>query len=202
MSSRRLFEIDTGNIAPVAFAFECGLAVVAVAIGSLIDFSPLRTLNDLSVNQWREVLIGGVAAGPPFLFLIAMPRIRYQWARNLQAKVQQEILPMFAQAKRYELVAVSLAAGFSEELFFRGLLQDGLFQWNPTLTGAVISIAIAAIIFGGLHAVTRAYAVLATIMGAYLGILFWYTDSVLAAMFAHGTYDCLAFFWLMRNRRR
>ena len=55
------------------------------------------------------------------------------------------------------------------------------------------------LIFGVLHTVTRAYAVLATLMGLYLGGLLLVTDSLLVPMLVHAVYDAVAFLILVRG---
>ena len=56
-----------------------------------------------------------------------------------------------------------------------------------------------AILFGVLHAMTPSYAVLATGMGIYLGLVFVFTDNLLSAVVAHALYDFVALVWITRG---
>ncbi len=200
MRRSELSEIPPTNLAPVAFAFECGLAVATALVGWLLEISPYRALHS-PPNRWGSLaVIGVLGAVPPSLFLLAFLRTRAAWARALRQEIERRVLPLFALSRPSELVAVSLAAGVAEEFLFRGLIQDGIHQTYPGLVGAGVSMGVAALLFGLLHWVTVAYAVMATGMGIYLGVLFWVSDSLIVPILAHGIYDVVAFFWLLRGR--
>jgi membrane protease YdiL (CAAX protease family) len=59
---------------------------------------------------------------------------------------------------------------------------------------AVIFIAI---IFGALHALNAAYAILAAIMGAYFGWLYLATGNLAVPIIAHGVYDFVALVYVL-----
>ena len=60
------------------------------------------------------------------------------------------------------------------------------------MVGDWIAIVGVAILFGLLHAVNAAYAVLATLMGLYLGWLWMATGNLAVPIVAHAVYDFLA----------
>jgi membrane protease YdiL (CAAX protease family) len=57
------------------------------------------------------------------------------------------------------------------------------------------------VIFGLAHFVTPTYALLAGILGGYLGWLFTVSGNLLAPIIAHGLYDFLAFLVVARECR-
>ncbi len=99
-------------------------------------------------------------------------------------------------SSQWAIIAVSLLAGFGEELLFRGVIQAGLEQLTGTATGLVL----ASLIFGLLHAITPAYFILATIMGLYLGLLYQLTGNLLIPCLVHALYDWAAITWYLRGR--
>ena len=55
--------------------------------------------------------------------------------------------------------------------------------------------------FGLLHPITRAYAVIAALLGAYLGGLWLAGGNLLTPIVAHALYDFVALVYLLRLRR-
>jgi membrane protease YdiL (CAAX protease family) len=99
---------------------------------------------------------------------------------------------MFGGASFAQLAIVSLAAGFGEELLFRGLIQAGLSRWMGGLEGQITALVIASMLFGVCHWLNATYAALAVLAGAYFGGLLLLTDNILAPITAHAVYDFLA----------
>jgi membrane protease YdiL (CAAX protease family) len=91
---------------------------------------------------------------------------------------------------------LSAIAGISEEVLFRGVIQP----WMETAWGATAGLLASNAIFGLLHAVTPLYAILAGLVGVYLGLALDYGDqrNLLTPIFIHGVYDFLAFMVVMR----
>jgi len=65
-----------------------------------------------------------------------------------------------------------------------------------------LSLLLAAVLFGLLHFITPTYAVLAGLIGLYLGALWLATGNLLTPIVTHGTYDLLALVYLARVRGR
>jgi membrane protease YdiL (CAAX protease family) len=82
-------------------------------------------------------------------------------------------------------IALGLAAGFGEEMLFRGILQYQLGQ--QTSTG--LAVGLSSLIFGALHAVTPLYAALATLASVYFGALYLMTDNLAVPIACHAIYD-------------
>ena len=58
---------------------------------------------------------------------------------------------------------------------------------------------LASAVFGLFHLVTPTYALLATIVGVYLGVCFAVTDNLLTVIVAHALYDFVALVYLTRR---
>ena len=54
-------------------------------------------------------------------------------------------------------------------------------------------------LFGLMHFITPTYAVLATLMGAYLGLVWQWTGNLLAVVLMHALYDFLVLLYLLRG---
>ena len=86
------------------------------------------------------------------------------------------------------IVWVSLCAGISEEVLFRGGLQTLLSDH----LGIVPAIAIASALFAAVHLAKPPIAVLIFAIGIVFGIVFWATGSLLAVILGHALYDVFA----------
>jgi membrane protease YdiL (CAAX protease family) len=95
-----------------------------------------------------------------------------------------------------DLLGISVLAGLGEEMLFRGALQGSLQHY---LTSFWLALLISSLFFGLLHAITPTYALLAAGIGAYLGVVWHYTDNLLVVTVAHALYDFLALLYLMRG---
>jgi membrane protease YdiL (CAAX protease family) len=91
-------------------------------------------------------------------------------------------------------------AGFSEEVLFRGALQP----WLENVTGITNGLLISNLIFALVHAVTPLYALLAMLMGLYLGMSLDYDTerNLLTPIVIHSLYDFIAFIVILRNYRK
>jgi hypothetical protein len=86
-----------------------------------------------------------------------------------------------------------------EELLFRGVIYSGLSRINPWL--AVIASNVA---FGLLHALSRNYFLTTTAIGFAMHYLANATGerNLLAPIVAHGIYDFIAFYLLIREWKK
>jgi membrane protease YdiL (CAAX protease family) len=78
------------------------------------------------------------------------------------------------------LMGLGLAPGIAEELLCRGLVQRGLLE----RLGPVRAIGAGALLFGALH-LEPVHAAFAGVLGAYLGVVAWWSDSTRAAILCH-----------------
>ena len=124
------------------------------------------------------------------------------------------LAPLFRHCHVVELAAIALLAGVGEEMLFRGVLQPALAHWATgfvsrwagPLDAAVaanwLAAVVVAVAFGMAHAVNLSYAVLAGVIGLYLGWLWMASGGDLTLpVGAHAIYDFLALVYVARIRR-
>lgn len=171
----------------IALLAEGTVLLLAVLLALWLDINLLPSSNDLG----RDLAVGSLAAVLPaalFVLSLSPQASRISWIASLQ-KTLQTLQVVFSQARILDLVAISLIAGIAEEALFRGVIQ------------AQLGILPASIFFGLAHLITPAYAVMAAIMGIYIGILFQVFDSLLISMQLHFIYDLFALLYLRYHAR-
>jgi hypothetical protein len=186
--------IGRGRFVVAALVFEGALAVVGWALGRWFGVAALAGLEPTAPA------VGiGVLATVPLLGLLAVS-LRSAWGplAELRELVLAHLGPLVRDCSVLDLALIAAAAGFGEEVLFRGFLQVALTGWLPAW-GALV---VAAVLFGMVHALTRAYALIATLMGLYLGGLLLATDSLLVPVLVHGLYDLVALLVVRQLARR
>ncbi len=183
---------------------EGGLALLALAIGVLVNFSPIGTIELAyrAIPAHAAATLWGVAAALPMaIVLLVVETVPLRSIRALRQFVEQSIAPLFAGASLGDLAMISAMAGLGEEMLFRGLLQAGLASWLGHGGSDWIAIAVASVAFGLVHCVTWTYCVVATLVGAYLGCVFWMSGHLLVPIVAHALYDFLALVYFVKVKR-
>ena len=174
----------------VIIAGTAFLGVIAVAASFLLKTPLLENF----AWRWRDVLIGLVATLPLAAFLywfVKTSNPSFAAFRQSQIEFFAEIGFKFTMPR---IIIMALGAGVFEELLFRGVLQ----VWVDRYTPVIIAIILTNIFFGMLHWRTALYAVIAGVVGAYLGALFWLTGNLLAPIVTHAAYDLIAL-WYTRE---
>lgn len=171
-------------------ASEVALLAAALAIAWYLDISPFYRLR----LEAGAVLFGLLATVPMLLLLRWCLRTTWGPIRRLVATVEDHLRPYLRQATAGGIVLLSLTAGVAEEFLFRGVIQTGLESRVP----AAAAVVIAGLLFGMAHWLTLTYAVLAALIGAYLGAVYFLTDNLLVPIVAHSTYDAVALWVLAR----
>jgi membrane protease YdiL (CAAX protease family) len=173
----------------VAVVFEAALIPLALLLAVPVGLQP-----------WREfaaspgLLFAAVVATLPLIVALALvARVGARWLKDVEALVRPLIDSVFRGRGIVAVVVVSALAGLGEELLFRGVIQAGVSQ----AFGAWLGLVVASILFGLMHALSRAYFVLATLMGLYLGVLYQVTDNLLLPALVHGLYDAIAIGYLL-----
>ena len=170
----------------MAVLFEGSLIGIAAALGWWFDVDPLARL------AWDgRGLIWGLAATVPMIGLfLAANRFPFGPLRTIKQFLHAALGPSLVACRWYDLLLVALVAGIGEELLFRGVLQPLMGKlWSNVL-------------FGLLHFITLPYALLAGLIGGYLGWLLDQSENILAPIIAHGLYDFLAFLVVARECRK
>lgn len=112
---------------------------------------------------------------------------RHAFTRPVYEFLEGAIFPLVRQASLGELLLGAAMAGFSEELFFRGLLQPE------------IGLPAASLVFGLLHGPSRdlwPLAVWAAGAGALLGLVYSATGNLLLPTLVHAFYDAAALLYV------
>lgn len=112
---------------------------------------------------------------------------RVAFTRGVYEFLEGAIFPLVRQASFGELLLGAAMAGFSEELFFRGLLQPQ------------IGLPAASLVFGLLHGPSRSLwplAAWAVGAGALLGLVYSATSNLLFPTLVHALYDAAALLYV------
>ena len=171
------------KILSLAFVSEGVVYIIALLAAQYWKIS----LTPLTENIFQDILIGTIGALPPFaffLFTISDAADRVSFLRPLRKIVMVDIKAVFLNSRVSDLIMISFAAGFAEELLFRGVLQ------------ARFGIVIASIIFGLVHFISPLYVIITALMGLYIGAFFYFTESLLVPIQMHFIYDLGALVYL------
>ena len=171
-------------------AAEGALLLLALPLGRWWDAPPFGRLE----WSWGG-LAAGIAATAPLLVALRWGlTTRWPPAARFVRVVEERVAPLFAGARPADLLLLALLAGVAEEALFRGVIQEALQARLPTAP----AILLAALLFGVAHWINATYAVLATLVAVYLGILLDVSGNLLAPITAHALYDALALALLAR----
>jgi membrane protease YdiL (CAAX protease family) len=157
----------------------------------------LTPFEYLRLSGWG-LLWGVVATMPLILGLAWLQSTGRGPLRGLLDFVVEQIGPYLASLSAVDLALLAVVAGFSEEVLFRGVLQVGLTDWLSAAGALVVS----SVAFGLVHFASCTYAVLAGVMGLYLGGLFLAQDNLLAPIVTHALYDFVALLLVTRLYRQ
>lgn len=180
-------------IVGAALLFEGGLGLLAWILGWLFDQPPLSQIH----NNLPDVALAAAATVPLVVGLWLITRYPVGPLRALVELVEEVIAPLFRDCTIVELALIALVAGVGEEMLFRGIVQQALAdRLNPAA-----GIAVASLLFGLAHPITRTYVALAAIIGCYLGVLLLLTGNLLVPILVHGLYDFVALAYLVHRHR-
>jgi uncharacterized protein len=177
----------------LAVLVEGGLLAGASLLGWMMDHPPLRHF----AWTWQAVLWGVAATIPLALLFFLFLRWPIGPLKRIQHFSEEVIRPLLAPCSLLDLFGISALAGLGEEMLFRGVLQEMFSGW---FNNVYIGVIAASLLFGLMHFITFTYAVLAAIMGAYLGCVWLYADhNLLAVVITHALYDFAVLLWLLRG---
>jgi len=108
--------------------------------------------------------------------------------------VEERVAPLFVGSSAATVALVAALAGVGEEALFRGVIQTALLDRVP----AWAAVGLTAAAFGLAHALSVTYALLAALVGGYLGWLHLVSGNLLVPILAHGFYDFVALQILLR----
>ncbi|UOA07242.1 CPBP family intramembrane glutamic endopeptidase [Methylobacter sp. S3L5C] len=175
--------------------FEASLVLVAIILGWVADINPFQNIY-FSEAAITYGLIGTI---PLFLMFLALEKIQGGSVVKIRELLLDTLGPGLHRYRWTDLFLLAAIAGIAEELLFRGVIQP----WIEGAWGLTAGLVVSNVVFGLVHAVTPLYAVLAALVGFYLGLSLDYGGerNLLIPVIIHGFYDFLAFVALMRVYR-
>lgn len=175
-----------------AIVTEGALLVVALIACRLFDQPVSASLS------WLDLALSIFVTGALLLLFVILLRASAAPFRRIRDILERVLLPLMRNCHWLELAAISIAAGVGEEWLFRGFLQGEL----ASHLGGVPAIVLASIVFGFCHYITRTYFILATVLGAIFGWLYFATNNLLTVIVIHSLYDFIALLILQRDYRK
>jgi hypothetical protein len=160
-------------LAPLAFG---AADILAIDLLALLNFSP------------ETAALGVVATVPMLALLHWFMAAKHEKIERFRASQIEYFAQIGFRFTPLRIVLISLAAGIGEELLFRGVFQTLADRHMSSIAAIIATNAV----FGLLHARSLAYALIAGLVGAYLGALFRLTASLAVPMIAHALYDVAA----------
>lgn len=176
-------EYPRKKIMALAVIMEGLALLLAVFLAWYFEIS----LMPLSEDYFRDIVMGTAGALVPFLFFLFLMSERagkFALFGSLRKIVTTGVKEIFSNAKLIDLIVISLIAGISEEILFRGVLQ------------VKYGIVAASIVFGLAHCISPAYVITAAIMGFYIGAFYYFSNSLLVPVQIHFIYDLGALIYL------
>jgi uncharacterized protein len=174
-----------------------GAMAIAAALLAVFWNQPL-----FKALQWSpsDLFAGVIAAVPPLALFGWMLNSPSPFLSRLRQVLDESIRPLFQDWSLLQMATISIIAGFSEELLFRGTLH---FKFADSL-GPVWAAMITNILFGSCHLMTLQYGIATALAGLYFSALLWVTGNLLVPMTAHAAYDffALAYFLKLHDCRQ
>ena len=171
-----------------AILVEGGLAVIALAVGLGIGIN-YQEYCQFDGGTLCSITWGLLPLVAGYFVLQALPIAGLQRIDRLVRELFQQHMGHLAL---WQLALIAALAGIGEELFFRGMLQQGL----AFFVDVWLAVLISSLIFGLAHAATPTYFFLAFIISLYLGFLFVHTDNLLVPIAVHALYDFAVFLYI------
>ena len=175
--------------------FEATLTLLAILLGWLGNVDPF-----INLYFDEQALANGIMLTLPLVLMFYyMQQLQYSPLRKIRNLLLETLGSRLYRCHWTDLLVLSAIAGFSEEVLFRGALQP----WLEDAFGLTIGLLLSNVVFALVHAVTPLYAILAMLMGLYLGISLDYSGErqLLTPIVIHGFYDFIAFIAILRDYR-
>ena len=152
--------------------------------------------GDLGAYDLGTAALGAFYGCVLFVLMMALSRylIRYSESfRDLTWMLSQ----LFGQFTWPMIILVSIMAGVSEELLFRGVIQN----WLMSFTSPWVAIVLSSLLFALMHFYNRLYFLITFIVSLMIAYLYLVTNSLLLVMVLHAVYDFLAFVSIVKYPR-
>ena len=138
--------------------------------------------------SFNVVLVGAILGAILFVVMAVVGFFLQRYVYSYSG-LMRELRQLFKSLNWPTIIVISIMAGVSEELLFRGVLQSYLIEKSSVLLGIFVSSAL----FGLMHFYNKLYILLTFLVGLFLGWLYYFTGSLLFVVVLHAVYDVLAF---------
>jgi membrane protease YdiL (CAAX protease family) len=181
----------------VGLLVEGGLFLLGLLIGWFGFYDKNQPLHTIDWEFLQTAGIWGVAALLPMLIYLAVFQLwTPPFIKPMKEFVDSKLKPMFESCSIFELLLLSIMAGFGEEIFFRWCLQGGITSTlEPnfgTTYAIVVGILVASWLFGLCHWVNATYGISTMLVGLYLGWTMIFTNNWLVPAITHTLFDFVA----------
>ena len=178
---------------------EGSLFLIGALAGFFFNFhfqrEPIREMHNWPwLSSWGPGVVGAMLL---MCGAFVFGHLPFVWAKEFVDLAGSLLRKLFRNIPLPGLLLISAAAGLGEEMFFRWCLMGGLMMY----VSWPLALLISSILFGVCHWVNVTYAWLATLAGAFLGVLMLLADTIVVPMIAHAVYDFFAFVWILKSNR-
>lgn len=177
----------------LAALFQGGLFLLGLLIGwgTGLDWN--------SRFDWEAAaIVKGLAAAVPLtLFLWLSLYVPWSPLVRIREFLLEYLGPILRRCSLFDLLLIAVLAGITEEVLFRGAVQDWASRWGIPAAVIVTNVA-----FGLCHALSAAYFVLAAVAGVYLSWVAGFSpQNLVPAIVAHAGYDFIALVVVVRRTK-
>jgi membrane protease YdiL (CAAX protease family) len=173
--------------------FEGSLAIVALLFSLLFGLN-LWDGAEFNLTTLQQMI---AATLPLILIYFCLKILPFESLKKVDVLVRDLFRQHMQHLLLWQFALISLAAGFGEELLFRGLLQSGLLHWFDgniyQMTAVIFSVSL---LFGAAHAITKMYFFLTFIVSVYFGVIQILTGNILVPIAVHAFYDFFVFMFV------
>lgn len=166
--------------------FEFVLAAVAAVIGWVVNVSVLGAGFDLSP---ATVGAGLLWTAVPLAFVSCIRLFDFEFLKEIHLITIDFARKLFVDRSMLQLAVFCFAAGFGEELLFRGIFHQKLellFGFYPAATAVAVG-------FGAAHFLTPAYFVISGLSSYIFSFMFASSgNNIVIPVVAHAVYDFIA----------
>ncbi len=182
---------DEDQAPPGEAATLASSTIVFVAMGSIGWFVAERwgtAIPDQVAIDGAALFLGLGLTVPPMLMLRFIMTSDVPAVRAFREKQIQLFVDRGFDVGWLTIITISVGAGLSVEILFRGALQPLLQGWTSPLIGLVL----ASVLFGLAHAANWTYILITAAVGVYLGAVLMMTNNLLVPIISHAAYDIYA----------
>jgi membrane protease YdiL (CAAX protease family) len=193
-------KMTSRQLVVAAFWFQGSLAVVGIVAGAFGMCDRSQSLLDFDQDIIIEPAFAwGVLGTIPMLgYLLCAHFFPVGPLKHVRDVVEEKLYPLLKDATVFQMVLLSVLAGFTEEILFRWCLQGGLNEFFGGQFGWLVALLLASMVFGAMHCINWSYAILTTLVGVYLGWLMIASGTYLAPAIAHTLFDFIALIYIVR----